>query len=475
MGIIELGDKVIKKKVKPITNNKKQIISLKENILPNKTKLQIFSKSNNSKIVKKKTENIEMISYKKYAGKELFEKFGVGLASQQYINILLSEIGVSYFLIGIFNGFKDLSSIFTAIFVQEYLKIKSEEVWKINLIGLLLGISYLLVGIGLFTNSIYFVGLTLIFIGMFSTYLGQVYANTYIKDIKEKVKLRIFPQYSVIFIGISLLVGSYILDNYPMHGKLITLGNFGVPGYFLLISIAAICFIISSQFLRSLIIKQRFEIETSMMLVIKDHFIKIFKQAPILIKNKIILIALIAGTMTGIVQTMGNIYYGLYIYKIFKYMAFGGFTNIAMIFIISISTALMSTTISKMLSKKYGNLPLLSFGTLMVAIQPLAYYFSPNLLAISMATMIGVIGASITGLSIGLLITHALAQEDITKYYNIFSFLLTIPYIIFIPLGSYYAQVFGLQSLFLILGLSLAFLVTPFYFILQASLGKKIA
>ncbi len=472
MGITQIGDKVIKKSIKSPTPKTKEVkvgrkISKKSVTKRKKKKFKFF---------RKKSQPKRDIGYGKYAGKEFFAKFGSGLVSQQYINVLFSQIGASYFLIGLFHGLKDLFSIITSIFMQEYLKVRNVERWMINLTGIFLGLSYLLVAIGLFMNSIYFVGIMLIIIGTFSTYLGQVYAKSYVSDIKQKPKLGRFPQYSVFLIGLSLIIGSYILDKFPIHGKLIELGsNFALPGYFLLMSIAAICFIISSQFLKGLIAKQRFEIKTSMWVVIKEHLATISKQAPVLLKNKVILIALIAGTVTGIVQTLGNIYYGLFIYKMFKYMGFGGFTNIAMIFIISIFSALMATTISKMLSKKYGNLPLLTFGTLMVAMQPLIYYFSPNLLAISMATMIGIIGASLSGLAIGLLVIHALAEEERSKYYTVFSFLLTIPYIILIPLGSYFAQVFGLRLLFLVLGLSLIILIIPLYFGLQIALGKQTA
>ena len=316
----------------------------------------------------------------------------------------------------------------------------------------------------------------LVIAGILTTYLGQVYAKSYIKDIKKRTVLSRFPQYSVTIIGLSLIIGSLVLDKYPIYGKLVWFGpTFGLPGYFLLMAVAAICFVISSQFLRRLVTVEKFEIKTSITFIIKEHIQKVYKYTPILLKNKVITVALIAGAMTGIVQTLGNIYYGLFIYKMFKYIGFGGFTNIAMIFIISIFSALMASTISRLLSKKYGNLPLLTFGTLMVATQPLTYYISPNLLAISMATMVGVIGASLTGLAIGLLVTHALEKEDRTKYYAVFSFLATIPYIIFVPLGSYVAQIVGLKILFLILGLSLVFLVTPMYFILQVVLGKKTA
>lgn len=478
------NEKKIKKKVNEPIKFKKKVIKKSVSIPNKKFKIQVFGKKlpeeqkikkiiSKHKIEKKKESKVTL---KTYAAKEIFEKFGAGFVSQQYLNVLFSQIGASFFMIGMFHGLKELAGIFTSIFSKEYLSTRNPDNWVINALGVFLGISYLLVAVGLFTTSVYLVGTMLIIAGVITTYLGQIYAKCYINDIKKRPILSNFPQYSVTMIGLSLILGSYVLDNYPLHGKLIAIGsNFGLPGYFLLLSLASICFVISSQFLKKLVRVEKFEIKASIKSVIKEYLVMIKQIAPTLFKNRVIAVALIAGAMTGIVQTLGNIYYGLYIYKMFRYIGFGGFTNIAMIFIISIFSALMASTISKLLSKKYGNLPLLTFGTLMVAIQPLAYYFSPNLLAISMATMVGVIGASLTGLAIGLLVSHALEKEHRSNYYKVFSSLITIPYIIFIPIGSYIAQIVGLKILFLILSLLLIFLVTPIYFILQVSLGKKTA
>ncbi|MBS3112516.1 hypothetical protein J4418_00320 [Candidatus Woesearchaeota archaeon] len=491
MSIIEIGigNQIKKKEIKPTFNTEKMLPSKVENVISKKEKKIkenniptikniLFTKSaEETKILEKlKKRDIEQTNYQKHLGKEIFEKLGSGLVNQQFINVILSQIGASYFIIGIMNGLKDLFSIFMGLLVQEYLKVRNFKPWEINLAGILLGLSYLSVAFAIFWNSIYTIGFLLVGIGILTAYLGQTYSNTFLKDIKEKPRLGKFPQYGVIIIGISLLIGSYILDNYPISENLFKFGDiFKVPGYVLLLSLAAICFTISSQFMKVLIKPERFEIKTSIGQIVKDYLKEVFINIPFLIKNKIVLIALIASITTGLVQTIGNIYYGLYIYKIFKYMAFGGFINIAMIFIISIFSSLMSTTIARLLSKKYGNLPLLTFGTLMVATQPLTYYLSPNLLAISMATIIGIIGASITGLAIGLLITHALESENRTKYYNTFSLILTLPYLFFVPLGAYFAQAFGLRLLFLVLSLSLLVLVTPMYFILQIKLGNKIA
>lgn len=411
-----------------------------------------------------------------YAGKEVFEKFGSGLVSEQYLNVLLSQIGASYFMIGIFHGLKDMFSIFTSIFLHESLSVRNPERWMIDAAGLLLGVSYLMAAVGFYFSAPWVAGIAMIIAGVLLTFLGHTYVKSYLSACKQEPRLHALPEYSVTFIGIGLIIAAWIMDRYPLLGELVYFSpEFGIPGFFLLFSIAAICFIVSSQLLKTLLKEERFEIKTSFWFIIKEHLGMIYQKTPQLFKNKVMIIALAASAMTGIAQTLGNIYYGVYIYKLFKYTGFGGFMNIAMIFIISLLSALMSPTISKLLSKKYGNLPLLTFGTLMVATQPLVYYFSPNLLAISMATMVGIIGASVLGLATGLLITHALKEEEREEYYTVFSFIITAPYIIFVPLGALLAQTIGLKLLFLVLALVLIFLVTPMYFILQAILGRKAA
>ncbi len=482
MGITEMSDKSIKKEirsdsaVKNIPQNKP-----KQKSAEKKFNINILGKDEPAEKNDRKTNDFapEESSNKTiytYAGKEIFEKLGSGLVSEQYLNVLLSQIGASYFLIGIFHGLKDMFSIFTSIFLRESLRIRNPDKWMIDIAGILLGASYLTAAIGFYFSEQWIVGIALIIAGVLLTFLGHTYVKSYLLECRQEPRLRALPEYSVTFIGIGLVAAAWIMDRYPLLGGLIYFSpTFGIPGFFLLFSIAAICFIISSQLMKTLIKDERFEIKTSFWFIIKEHLGIIYQKTPKLLKNKVMIIALTASAITGIVQTLGNIYYGIYVYKIFKYIGFGGFMNISMIFIIALLSALMSPTISKLLSKKYGNLPLLTFGTLMIATQPLVYYFSPNLLAISMATMVGIIGASVLGLATGLLITHALKEDEREEYYMIFSFIITVPYIIFVPLGALLAQALGLKLLFLILALTLIFVVAPMYFVLQAILGKKSA
>ncbi len=484
MGITDISDKSIKKEIMPSSAVKTIPLvkpKQKNQPIPAEKKFNINLLDKDEALEKNSTkytapEESSNKTIYTYAGKEVFEKLGSGLVSEQYLNVLLSQIGASYFLIGIFHGLKDMFSIFTSIFLRELLRVRNPEKWMVDLAGILLGASYLMAAIGIYFSNQWIVGIAFIIAGVLLTFLGHTYVKSYLLECKQESRLRVLPEYSVMFIAIGLITAAWIMDRYPLLGELIYFSSvFGIPGFFLLFSIAAICFIISSQLMKALLKEERFEIKTSFWFIIKEHLRAIYQKTPRLFKNRVMIITLAASAITGIVQTLGNIYYGIYIYKIFKYIGFGGFMNISMIFIIALLSALMSPTISKLLSKKYGNLPLLTFGTLMIATQPLVYYFSPNLLAISMATMVGIIGASVLGLATGLLITHALKEDEREEYYMVFSFIITVPYIIFVPLGALLAQALGLKLLFLILALTLIFVVAPMYFVLQAILGKKSA
>ena len=50
-----------------------------------------------------------------------------------------------------------------------------------------------------------------------------------------------------------------------------------------------------------------------------------------------------------------------------------------------------------------------------------------------------------------------------------------IPYVVFIPLGAWIAQMYGMSKLFLVMGVVLVGVVTPLYFFMQVKLGKKVA
>jgi len=216
------------------------------------------------------------------------------------------------------------------------------------------------------------------------------------------------------------------------------------------------------------------EINTPVLSLLKELLKTIISHTLKLLKNPVIRILFLGASITGLVQTLGNSYFGLFIYRAFQSQALTGYVNVALIFLIAVFTTLVSPTIAKMLSKKYGTIPQLVFGTLLISLLPLAYWFNPFLLSLSMATMIGVIGAAIVALASGMLVHNELGEEEKSMFYRSFPIIVVLPYIITIPLGSWLANVIGLKFLFLILALLLIVIVTPLYFSLLFIVKKRV-
>ncbi|MDP7141409.1 MAG: hypothetical protein QF506_03540 [Candidatus Woesearchaeota archaeon] len=410
-----------------------------------------------SDIVSQKNDKKNSAIVSKSFFKELFDRFGFGFGSQQYINILFFLSGASLFLIGIINGLRVLLiALFTPI-IEEWTKVKRISNWFIALTGFLFALSFVLVILARRFN------LTYLFIISFilSAVTLVTFGNSYSKLIKQNLKpenmgiLNKISKIGILITAISLFASAYIMDNIK-------------NGYIISFGITVGCFTLSSfiMFLFRCSIKPQ---ETSTIGFFKD----LKTHAALFLKNKIILILLIASTITAFVQTIGSIYYGIFIYNFLNNTGFGGFLNVAVVFIVATLSSLLAPYLTRINSKAYGKFPMLVFGTLLIAIMPLTYFYNPNLVAISMATMIGIIGAAIVGVANGLLILDILHERDRKYYFRVSNLLITIPYIITIPIGSFIAQAFGLKTLFLVLGLTLVCAVMPLYLIIIILYHRK--
>jgi len=389
--------------------------------------------------------------------KELFDKFGFGFGSQQYINILFFLSGASLFLIGIINGIRVLLIALFNPLVEEWARIKRFSNPFIALSGFLFAVSFILIIIArrlnlipLFIAAFVIGSITIIFFG-----------NLYSKLLKQNLKsgkmgiLSKISKIGLMLTAISLFISAYMMDNLT-------------DGYIISFGIAAGCFAVSAFTLflfRGSIHKQE-TVTTNFIKELKTHI-------GLFLKNKLILVLLIASTITAFVQTIGNFYYGIFIYTTLSKTGFGGFLNVAVVFIVAILASLIAPFITRINSKAYGKFPMLVFGTLLIAIMPLTYFYNPNLISISMATMLGIIGAAVVGVAHGLLILDTLHEADRRYYFRVSNLLITIPYIITIPIGSYIAQLYGLKTLFLILGLTLICAVIPLYMIIIIIYNRK--
>ena len=91
-----------------------------------------------------------------------------------------------------------------------------------------------------------------------------------------------------------------------------------------------------------------------------------------------------------------------------------------------------------------------------------------------MGTIVGVIGSAIVGVVSGLLTLDLIHENERSLYFSTYGVYTIMSYIVLVPLFSYFAQTFGLSSLFLLLTLVLVFIVTPVHILTIVRCKEKI-
>jgi hypothetical protein len=190
------------------------------------------------------------------------------------------------------------------------------------------------------------------------------------------------------------------------------------------------------------------------------------EDSKIFIKNSKIMLLTIAAISLTILQVIGNSYFGIFIYENFKHDFFGGFMNVAVIFVIALIASITGTFMTKKFAKSIGEAPMLVFGTLLVSLLPLTMFYNPNLYAIGLGAALSVVGGAVVGVAQGLIAERLMNEKELSTYFSGLGFVSIIPTFIFVTIGAVLAQMFTLQELFKWLGFGLVGFVMPVYFIL---------
>ncbi|MBW3015287.1 hypothetical protein KY330_02600 [Candidatus Woesearchaeota archaeon] len=409
--------------------------------------------------------------------KEILDRIGYGFGSQQFINILLLHTGAGFFLIGLINGIRSLISVLISSFLTKVTETSEISSKLISRSGIVFGFSFLLMAIARFLKSIPLFIFALLLSAISIVSHGELYERLFSSTLKKEKRgtfLSKIASIGLLIIAVSILLSGYLMTKFPETGTSIMLlgKQIRIYGYLISFEITALAFIISGYVLS--FIKQK----TIQPLELREEFSNFYytlkHQTKQYLKNKIILILIISATITGFTEVLGYSYYGIYIYDTFKDVALKGFINVAVIFLIAILVSLFSPSIARRISKKYGKVPMLVFGTVLLSILPFTFYFNPALITIGIATSLSVIGSSLVGLASGLLISDLIVKRDRKVYFATFSLIVTIPYIITIPLGALFAQLYGIRTLFLYLGIILLAIVAPLYFLILVTHRKQI-
>jgi len=434
-----------------------------------------FLESDVDKVVKETTgKDVKSSVVNRFVFREIFSKFSTGFGNDQFIYIFLYLLTGSYFILGITVGFSVVLSLLFSIFLYDYFEIKQVSKLMVSLTGLIMCLCFLLVALGIYFDMPYLLIIAVILLALGNVLHGDIYTKAYefeVENNNQNSFLTRLGGYSLLFVVIGLLVGGFFLENYKL-------------GYYYNFVIAAICLLLSGLILQSLIVKTKDLKNASVMKLFKQRFSLIRQRSGLILRNKVVVTLAVASTLTALVQTIGNAYYGVFIYEQFTNSYFFGFLNVGVIFTVAILTSLFSIYIAKSLSKRYGNVPLLVFGTLLISILPLTMWHKPNLVNISMAMVCAVIGGAIVGLATGLLLSNYLSEQYRHWYFQTYSLLISLSYVIIIPFAAYIAQqskyvffgeyISGLQMMFALLGFMLLIVVVPLYFSIFFIEKKKV-
>ena len=403
--------------------------------------------------------------------KEIFDKIGYGFGSQQFVNILFFLTGASFFVVGIVNGAKVILSTLISIFIEDYSKVRSISKKLMGKFAIIFGFTFLLISAAIFLKSPILFAFAIL-LGSISVVPYGYFYQKLIKD-KDRIYLKNLVNYGLVITAAGLFIGAYLMDKFPITGVLWSFTIFGklfsfkVFGYLIVFEITALSFI-TSGYILSFIKKEEKAVKGAILKQIRQGFKAIKEKMPHLVKNKVVLMFLIAGILTSVIQTIGNFYYGIFVYTKFNNVGFGGFLNVAMVFLVAVFSSFFGVIISKINSRAYGKCPTLVFGTLLMAIMPFSYYYMPNLIWITIGTILGVIGSSIVGVTSGLLTLDLIHENERKLYFSTYRKYTAISFVVLVPIFAYIAQAFGLSILFLVLSLVLVLITIPIYSLIIA-------
>ena len=417
---------------------------------------------------------------KKIVSIDGISKFGSGLLSNQYLNVILYLISSSnLFLVGVVTTIRYVISLFSSFYTEKKLQYMNPSKVKLSLIGFGIAITSTVFGYALMSMNLYLFIAAFILLGYLLNIFNKIYlhiSKELVKNEKRGFAFRRLAFFTLIFSLVGLFMGSVVLDFIGIghSNNLIAAlsNNYLVLILFLLYSVSyyIIAFIILSfKGLKGMQFYEKKSIITELKNSISD--IKIF------FSDRLLSLLFVAGFLTLFVATIGNSFYGIFIFNQLNVFGNLRFLRIAIIFAVTIVASMIGPYIVKINSRGLGKIIMLVFGTFLSSFMPFFLSISPiiksgynsnylNLIIISFAALLNFIGVSIVGSAFGMVVVDLIPTEHRAKFFNSNQIALILPSIIFMPIASYIAQQFGLRVLFMSLAVITAFIITPMYMLI---------
>ncbi|RME53135.1 hypothetical protein D6783_02865 [Candidatus Woesearchaeota archaeon] len=417
-----------------------------------------------------------------YFLKECFDRLGYGFGATPLVNILFYLLSQNLFLVGTIVGLRNTFTLLLSSFIQSFSTSGYKNKKLISTGGYLYGFSFLLMALAfvlgkplLFAVAFFIAGAGLVIYGDLSYFL----MHATLRKERAPPSLRHLWRYGIFLSAAALFAATYLLDAFPIQHTTATTNislaslHLHLSGYTLIFLFTAISFIISG-FLISLVKPPRTS-EQQPHHILREYAHSVKESLRVFRRGPYVKLLFTATLLTGLVHILGSAFYGIFIYETFKKSYLLGFLNVGIVYAPAVLLAFIGPYFSRKVRHAIGLAPTLVFGTLLTAFLPAVLYFKPLLPNIVVANGLAVIGSAMVGVSQDLLAKKILHEKEREHYYRASSSLLTLPYLILIPLGAYAVQEAGIAGMGIFFaGLAgiLAFLVAPLYFILVA-LGNK--
>ena len=396
------------------------------------------------------------------------DKIGYGFSSTQFINILFSFTGASFFLIGLTNGIKSFLNTLISTFIKEITEKREISKKVISISGLLFGFSFILLSLAVVIKQPYLFVASLLLGSIGVATYGELF-NNFLNKYSKKGKIQRLSSKSTfkgLFIAAaSIILAAAIIDLAFLEGKIITINILGqtltqnIYGYLITFEITAFAFIISSYLFSKVKIKQESLIQA---IDYKQYYLILINKSKTFFKNKYLLVMTMSMILVSVFQSLINSYTGIYVYTHLKNAWLGGFMNVAIMYSLALIVAIIGPVITSKINKTVGIVPMFVFGTLLLSMLPLTIVYNPmHYPAMVVANSLSVLGAALIGSAQG-----TLSAKDRQNFYSSSGFLSLIPFMILVTGGAYIAQTHGLSYLFKILGLGIIILVVPLYFLI---------
>jgi hypothetical protein len=169
--------------------------------------------------------------------KILLDKLGAGFSSIQFLNILLSFTGISYFIIGIVNAAKSAINTITSSVVKKQVERGKFSTDVMIVSGIFFGLSFFIIAVGIAFGLKWAFIFGLLIGGFFFVIHGdmfQIFLNKYLRKLKPGLFAEKTTLVGVILMAISLLLSAGFLrkfrlgqtNNISFAGKVTHMGMF---------------------------------------------------------------------------------------------------------------------------------------------------------------------------------------------------------------------------------------------------------